>query len=75
MLYFFSLTTDMNRFSQNLQVPAAKDGNAYGIVSGVRVHFFFDFDYLSIPFRLQSMATLKEGDQWQMWEFDIITTT
>ena len=38
---FFSLTTDMNRFSQNLQVPAAKDGNAYGIVSGVRVHFFF----------------------------------
>ena len=25
--------------------------------------------FLSIPFRLQGMATLKEGNQWQMWEF------
>ena len=24
---------------------------------------------LSIPFRLQVMATLEKGDEWQMWEF------
>ena len=30
---------------------------------------FLTSDCLSIPFRLQSMATLKEGDQFQMWEF------
>jgi len=43
----YYLTTDMNPFSQNPRVPAAKSKDpSYG-----------------------SMATLKEGDQWQMWEF------
>jgi len=44
----YYLTTDMNRYSQNLRVPAANEGhnNTPG-----------------------SMATLKEGDKWQMWEF------
>jgi len=45
----YYLTMDMNRFSQNPRVPAAK----------------LDMD-LNSP---GSMATLNEGDQWQMWEF------
>ena len=64
---FFSLTTDMNRDTQNPRVPAVQDGKRG--VYGVRVHYFFASGCLSIPFRLQSMAALKEGDQWQMWEF------
>ena len=66
--YFSSLTADMNRVSQNPQVPAAQRG-ADGQSPGVRVLFFFASGCLSNPFRLQVMATLKEGDPWQMWEF------
>ena len=60
----------MNRVSQNPQVPAAQQG-ADGQSPGVRVQLFIYFasGCLLIPFRLQLMATLKEGDQWQMWEF------
>jgi hypothetical protein len=35
---FFSLTTDLNRFSRNPRVAAAWDGLA-GCVPGVRVHY------------------------------------
>ena len=63
---YFSLTTDLNPVSQNPRVPAAMHPNS---AFGVRVHFFFASGCLSIPFRPQSMATLKEGNQWQMWEF------
>ena len=58
--YFFSLTTDINRASKNPQVP-----------TGVRVLFFFASGCLSIPFGVQflRMATLKEGNERQMWEF------
>ena len=68
--YFFSLTTDIDRASKNPQVPTAqssKDSEYFG----VRVLFFFASGCLSIPFGHQKvkMATLKEGDQWQMWEF------
>ena len=67
--YIFSLTTDMNRDSQNPRVPAIQNGTGKGgACAGVRIHFF-PSGYLLIPFRLQSMATLKEGDQRQMWEF------
>jgi hypothetical protein len=62
---FFSLTTDLNRASQNPRVPALQEGKELG----VRVHDFFTSGCLLILFRLQSMATLKEGDKWQMWEF------
>ena len=66
--YFFSLTTDMNRDSQNPRVPAAQRG--MGNERGVRA---FGSGRLSEsiprPIRHQSMAALKEGDQWQMWEF------
>ena len=65
--YFFSLTTDMNHISLNLQVPTAQQGRSYA--PGVRLHYFFASGCLSIPFRLQLMTTLKEGDQRQMWEF------
>ena len=70
-LSYYSLTPEMNSFSQNPRVPAVQEGqrNAIRSVPGVRVHCFFASGYLSIPFRLQSMAPLKEGDQWQMWEF------
>ena len=57
----------MNRVCHKPRVPAVQEGK--GNVRGVRVHHFFASGYLSIPFRLQSMATLKEGDQLQMWEF------
>ena len=70
--YFFSLTTDMNCFAQNPQVPAEQSYIGYrspdAYYPGVRVLFFFF--WLSVnPFCLQSMATLKKGDQFQMWEF------
>ena len=66
--YFFSLTTDIYRVSQNPLVPAAKQG--MGHAPGVRVHHdYFASGCLSIPFCSQLMATLKEGDLWQMWEF------
>ena len=68
VILFFSLTTDpdMNRNSQNPQVPVARSTS---IIPGVRVIFFITSGCLSISFRLQEMTTLKEGDQWQMWEF------
>ena len=40
--YFFSLTTDVNRVSQNPLVPAAQSVNLNTGVPGVRVHFFCD---------------------------------
>ena len=64
--YFFSLTTDVNRVSRNLRVPAAQQVG-YGH-PGVR-SIISAPGCLLIPLRLQSMATLKEGDQLQMWEF------
>ena len=57
----------MNRYSQNPRVPAAQKGQTSD--PRVRVHFFFVSGPLSIPFRRQSMASLKRGDQWEMWEF------
>ena len=57
----------MNCVHHNPLVAAAQEGD-YDC-PGVRVHYFFASGYLSIPFRLQSMATLEEGDQLQMWEF------
>ena len=66
--YFFSLTTDINGVCQNPRVPAAERSMTI-TAPGVRAHCFFASGCLSIPFRLQSMATLEEGDQWQMWEF------
>ena len=67
--YFFSLTTDINRASKNPQVPTTQ--SEYSKLYGVRVHFIFASGCLSIPFGLQylGMATLKEGDYLQMWEF------
>jgi hypothetical protein len=69
ILIFFSLTTDMNRASQNLRVPAVQR-DTYGVPGVCACSFFFLLlADLLIPFRLQSMATLKEDDQLQMWEF------
>ena len=72
-IFFFSLTTDINRTSQNPQVPEAQPGFYESDdlnVPGVRVLLFcFVSGCVSIPIRLQSMATLKEGDELQMWEF------
>jgi hypothetical protein len=61
----------MNPLSKNPRVPAAQPAVVDNwSVPGVRVHYYFLLlVFLSIPFRLQSMAPLKEGDQWQMWEF------
>ena len=70
--YFSSLTTDMNRFSENPRVlTVPQKGMPIDLETGVRIHCFFASSCLSIPFRLQSrlMATLKEGDPWQIWEF------
>ena len=64
--YFFSLTTDMNRVSQ---VPAVQHRASGSHNHGVRVHYVLLLAVCEFPFRLQSMVTLKEGDQWQMWEF------
>ena len=66
LFFLFSLTTDMNHYSQNPMVPTAQEGK--NNFPGVRI-LFFASGYLSIPFCPQSMASLKEGDQWQMWEF------
>ena len=51
-------------------MPASAEQDKSKSVAGVRVHYFLLLSISgSISFRLQSMATLKEGDQWQMWEF------
>ena len=44
-------------------------GFDYNNFEGVRVHFILLPAICQFPIRLQSMVTLKEGDQWQMWEF------
>ena len=66
----------MNRVSLNPRVPVAQQVNTFNIFSvnhgpGVSVNYYvlFALSRLLTPLRLQSMATLKEGDQWQMWEF------
>ena len=56
----------MNHVSRNPLVPAAHPG-ATEKYPGVRVHFFLVLTVCQ--FHLQSMATLVEGDQSQMWEF------
>ena len=73
VLFLFSLTTDINRVSQNPLVPALLQKPNRRNDPGVRVDFFFASGCLSITFRLQTMATLKEGDQRQMWEFIRVT--
>ena len=66
---FFSITTvTEGSRAQNPRVVTVQDSKGNHIL-GVRVHYFFTSGYLTISFRLQSMATLKEGDHWQMWEF------
>ena len=62
----FSLTTNMDRVSQNPRVPAAHPDRHY-TAPGVRVHYFLLLVVCQFSFQL--MATLKEGDKWQMWEF------
>ena len=58
----------MNRLSQNPRVPATQQVGFFSYL--VRVHYFFSASgCLSIPFHLQFMTTLVEGDQAQMWEF------
>lgn len=59
----------MDRVYRNPRVPAAQREKIGGNARGVRVYPFFASGCLSILFRLQSMAPLKEGDNWQMWEF------
>jgi len=49
----YYLTTDMNDFSQNPRVAAVQDGK-------------FECGPYGDP---GTKASLKEGDQWQMWEF------
>ena len=66
---FFSLTGGMNRVYRNPLVPVARPINTTDTVPGVRVPLFFASGCQPISFRLQTVATLKEGDQWQMWEF------
>ena len=70
--YIFSLTMDMNPVSRNPRVRAAQPfsgGSGSLNAPEVRVYYFYTSSCLPIPFCLQSMATLIEGDHWQMWEF------
>ena len=46
--YFFSLTTDMNRASQNPRVPAAQQDMCFA--PGVRVHYFLLLVVFQFPF-------------------------
>ena len=66
--YVFSLTTIINLVSQNARVTAAAPQTG-DFIRGMRVYYYFASGCLSIPFRPQSVATLKKGDQWQIWEF------
>ena len=67
-MFFFSLTTDLNHASLNPRVPAAQPGSSEN-ARGVRVHYFLLLTDCHVNSRLQKMATLEEGNQWQMWEF------
>ena len=57
--YFFSLTTDMNCFAQNPQVPAVKKHMDYRGAYGVRV-LFFSF-WLSVNSLLSPVIGYYEG--------------
>ena len=60
----------MNHASRNPRVPALQPGSKTGSNDpGVRVTHYIVSRCVSTPFRLQTIANLKEGDQWQMWEF------
>ena len=48
IILFFSLTTDMNRVSQNLRVPTARGVSDYD--PGVRVHYFLLLAVCQFPF-------------------------
>ena len=65
--YSFSLTTDILRVSKNPQVPAVQRVDYLGY--GVRVHSIIRLAFCQFSLRHQTMATLKEGDRLQMWEF------
>jgi hypothetical protein len=68
--YFFSLTSDKSRLPQVATMQPNRDrSQPPNSVHGVRVCFIFASGCLSIPFHLQSLATLEEGNEWQMWEF------
>ena len=57
----------MNQDSQNPRVPAMQPGK--GIATSVRVHYFLFPTDCHVNSRLQMMATLEDGNYWQMWEF------
>ena len=63
----FVLHPAVCQFPFRLQTMAK--GFDYNNFEGVRVHFILLPAVCQFPIRLQSMVTLKEGDQWQMWEF------
>ena len=66
--YIFSvLPRTLNRVSRNLRVPSALRVN-HGD-PGVRVHFFSLLAQAVFQFPLSPVNTLKEGEQFQMWEF------
>ena len=57
----------MNQDSQNPRVPAVKLGN--NNAPGVCVHYFLLLTVCHVNSLFQIMATLEEGNYWQMWEF------
>ena len=59
----------ISRICQSPQMRVSQRVWDFAYAPRVRVHYFYSV-CLSIPFCLQSMVTLKEGnDQRQMWEF------
>ena len=59
----------MDRASENPVVPMVLPKPGYRNEPGVRIQNVFPSFYQSIPFRLQAMAYLRRGDNWQMWQF------
>ena len=71
----FIILFSQSHYGHESRLPEST--SAYGTTResfrGAGLVFFFASGCLTIPFRLQVMATLKGGDQWQMWEFIRIT--
>ena len=58
----------MNPSSKRPRVPVAQPGEVYN-ARGVSLYFIFASGCPLIPFFSKFTTPLREGNQWQMWEF------
>ena len=67
ILFFQSYYGHESRLSESTSTRGAR--KIWSVESRGACPLFSPSGCLFIPLRLQEMAPLKKGDQWQMWEF------